>query len=250
MQTPLYAILSDIHGNIDALEAVLADMKRSPVTAVFCLGDMIGYGPEPALCVERIAETCTKTVFGNHEVFLFLADKISPSKWGARIGDAIQLAIDQLSSRQQEWLRTLPLSLSFEEITLSHASLKHPELFRYIFEIDDAETHFSAQKTFISFQGHTHIPLIWQQDSKTLAIDCFDPSEKAFTLREGKRYAVNVGSVGQPRDGNSTASYVLYEPGKRSLLHRRVRYDITRAQKRFKEANLPRLNYLRIASGL
>lgn len=244
-----YAVLSDVHANIDALEAVLADIKRWHVDVVFCLGDIIGYGPAPADCVQRIADLCKTTVFGNHEVFFFLAEKISVSKWGAHIGTPIQLALEQLSKAQAQWLHSLPLTFASQEITLSHASLNRPELFRYIFSLEEAEAHFALQDTFVSLQGHTHVPLIWQQDIKTLATARFAPSEKGVTLREGKRYAINVGSVGQPRDGDPMACYALYDARKRLLVHRRVPYDIAKAQERFKKADLPSLNYSRLARG-
>lgn len=242
-----FAIISDIHANIDALEAVLADIQEFPVRGTLCLGDIVGYGPEPAACVQRVMDTCAISVFGNHEAMLFLADQFPPEELGAAVGDPIALAFRQLSGEQISWLRNLPISADLDPMTLSHAALNAPGNFHYIDDKDEAEAHFAVQTTFVSFQGHTHVPVIWEENGAK--ISCFAPVETLVRLSEKNRYAVNVGSVGQPRDDDPRACYALYDYQNRQLLHRRVEYDIARAQARFKKAKLPAHNASRLMKG-
>jgi len=242
-----FALLSDIHGNIDALEAVLDDVAQHPCRGILCLGDVIGYGPEPARCVERIMETSVVSVLGNHEAMLFIIDQLPPEEFGDTIVEPLALAARQLSPDQQRWLRAMPISADLDPITLSHSSLFEPSAFHYIHSPEEARPHFAVQSTAISFHGHTHVPVIWERGKK--GVSCYQPMENPVQLDESARYAINVGSVGQPRDGDSRASYALYDFENRILLHRRVDYDIAAAQARFKEAGLPARNAQRLTKG-
>jgi diadenosine tetraphosphatase ApaH/serine/threonine PP2A family protein phosphatase len=203
-----FAILSDIHADIDALTAVLSDIDQFPVKGMFCLGDIVGYGPEPASCVQRIMDTCAVTVLGNHEAMLLIADEIPDEDWDISIRQPIHLANEQLTKAQKSWLRSNPITADLDPITLSHASLH-----------------------------------------KALECRCLKPAEKPVRLDPGQRYSINVGSVGQPRDDDPRASYMLYDYEQHLLLHRRVSYDIARAQSRFKKAGLPAHNAKRITKG-
>jgi diadenosine tetraphosphatase ApaH/serine/threonine PP2A family protein phosphatase len=242
-----FAIISDIHANIDALEAVLADIEQWPCRGIFCLGDIVGYGPEPAACVQRVMDACAVSVLGNHEAMLFLADQFGPEEMGATVGDPLTLAFHQLSEEQMKWLRDLPISANLDPIILSHTSLHEPPHFHYLDCKEEAARHFAAQTTFVSFQGHTHVPVIWE--NKKGKFSCFHPLDKPVLLDATSRYAINVGSVGQPRDKDPRASYALYDYENRLLLHRRVEYDIARAQARFKKVNLPAVNASRLKKG-
>jgi len=244
-----FAIISDIHANLDALDAVLAEIETFPVRGTLCLGDIVGYGPEPAACVQRVMDTCAVTVIGNHEAMSFLPKKILKTDWDISIRQPLQLANEQLTKAQKTWLRNQPLTAHVDPITLSHASLNEPPEFHYIHEDTEAEAHFAAQSTFISFNGHTHVPSIWEENPETFACRLLKPSEKPTRLDAKKRYTVNVGSVGQPRDDDHRACYALYDYEKRLLIHRRVPYDIARAQERFEKAGLPAYNARRIARG-
>jgi diadenosine tetraphosphatase ApaH/serine/threonine PP2A family protein phosphatase len=248
-QDSFFAIFSDIHGNIDALEAVLGDTEQFPIKGMFCLGDTVGYGPEPALCVQRVMDTCAVSVLGNHEAMLFLTEKIPDEDWDISIRGPLRLANGQLTKAQKSWLHAQPITADLDPITLSHASLNEPAEFNYICEETEAEAHFAAQTTFISFNGHTHVPLVWEENPETFACRLIKASEKSTRLNAKKRYTVNVGSVGQPRDDDPRACYVLYDFEQRQLIHRRVAYDIPRAQARFKKAGLPAHNAARLAKG-
>ena len=242
-----FAILSDVHANIDALEAVLKDIADFPVRGSFCLGDIVGYGPEPGACVKLVMEQCSASVLGNHEAMLLLADKILDEDWDESIRNPLKLGLEQLSKKELGWLKDLPITVDLDPITLSHASLNEPTYFHYIYETTEAEAHFAAQSTFISFNGHTHVPSIWEENPETFGCRCLTPSEKPIQLDVSKRYTVNVGSVGQSRDGDPRASYALYDYEQHILLMRRVSYDIKKAQARFKKAGLPAHNAARLA---
>ena len=242
-----FAIISDIHANIDALEAVLADIRDFPVNGILCLGDIVGYGPEPGACLERIMDTCAVTVLGNHEAMLLLADRILDEDWDVPIRKPLQIAKEQLGKNELEWIRDLPITVDLDPITLSHASLNEPPEFHYIHETTEAEAHFAAQSTFISFNGHTHVPALWEENPETLGCRCLTPGEKPVRLTPSKRYTVNVGSVGQPRDGDPRASYALYDYQQHLLLMRRVTYDLKKAQARFQKAGLPAHNASRLS---
>jgi diadenosine tetraphosphatase ApaH/serine/threonine PP2A family protein phosphatase len=244
-----FAIFSDVHANIDALTAVLADIDQFPVKGIFCLGDTVGYGPEPAMCVQRVMDTCAISVLGNHEAMSFLPKKILKTDWDISVRQPIQLANEQLSKAQKSWLRAQAITADVDPLTLSHASLNDPPEFHYIRDETEAEAHFAAQTTFISFNGHTHVPLVWEENPETFACRLLKPSEKPTRLNAKKRYSVNVGSVGQPRDDDPRACYVLYDFEQRLLICRRVPYDIAHAKARFEKAGLPAHNAARLAKG-
>jgi len=247
-EEPLFfALISDIHSNIDALDAVLADIAQQPCRGILCLGDIVGYGPEPSRCVQRVMESCVVSVLGNHEAMLFLMDRFSVGEFGETVGEPLALAAKQLTNAQQQWLRALPITADLDPLTLAHASLHEPSAFHYIDSNKEAASHFAVQTTSVSFHGHTHVPAIWEKGNKQ--ITCFAPMEQPVQLDESARYAINVGSVGQPRDTDPRASYALYDFENRVLLHRRVEYDIARAQARFKKAGLPAQNALRLKKG-
>lgn len=248
-QNNFFAIFSDIHANIDALEAVLEDIRAFPVRGTFCLGDIVGYGSEPAACVNRVIDTCSVSVLGNHEAMLLLADKILPEDWDISFRKALQIARDQVTMEELGWVKALPITVDLDPITLSHASLNEPTHFNYLDRTTEAEAHFAAQTTFIAFNGHTHVPALWEENPRTRGCRCLTPGEKPVKLDPKKRYCVNVGSVGQPRDGDARASYGLYDYEKRILVMRRVKYDVVKAQARFRKAGLPEHNAARLAKG-
>lgn len=242
-----HAIISDIHGNLDALTSVLADIGHYPCRGILCLGDIVGYGPEPAACLQLVTEHCETTVQGNHEAMLLLASQFPPWNLGDSIAIPIELARGELSPAQMRWLHHLPVRTELPTMILSHASLHNLAQFNYIHSPDDALAHFAHQSTFVSFQGHTHVPAIWEE--REGQIRCYSPGEGAVKLDASCRYAVNVGSVGQPRDENPEACYALYDFERRLLLYRRIPYDIARAQTRFRRANLPEANSRRLLKG-
>ena len=245
------ALLSDIHANIDALGAVLADIVDQRCFSIFCLGDIIGYGPEPAACVKYLREYAPINLMGNHEA-MYLATRPKGKKRldPAELGDLwppLELCHRQIGKDDAAWIAELPLVVPVAEMELVHGSLHEPPTFGYITDKASAQEHFAQQKTRVSFHGHTHIPAIWRQKGKK--ITCHTPGEGPIALDPDGRYAIGVGSVGQPRDNNPRACYVVYHPGSDRVEFRRIPYDIKKAQARFKKAGLSEFDAERIAKG-
>ena len=244
----MIAILSDIHANLLALQAVLADMRELKVSSALCLGDTVGYGPDPAACVALTREHCVASIMGNHEAMLIVLEKVGPQEFGETLSPPLELAQRQLSQEDLAWVCDLPIGVDLEAFEIIHGSLNDPPEFHYIDSTDTAGDHFRLQKRPVSFHGHTHLPLTWEK-TESGRIHCYAPSEKIVSLDPDRQYAVNVGSVGQPRDGDPRASYALYDYARGELLHRRVAYDIRAAQKRFRQAGLPAFNRNRLTKG-
>ncbi len=245
------AIVSDIHANIDALGAVLTDIAAQRCFSIFCLGDTIGYGPEPAACVKYMREFAAINLMGNHEA-MFLATKPAGKKRfdPEELGDLwppLELCHRQLAASDARWISELPLVVPISEMELVHGSLHEPPTFGYIINKSLAKEHFAKQTTRVSFYGHTHIPAIWEEKGKK--ITCYMPGEGPINLDPDCRYAIGVGSVGQPRDDDPRACYVIYQPGADRVEFRRVTYDIQEAQARFKKAGLSKFDAERIAKG-
>jgi len=240
---PLLALISDIHGNIDPLEMVLADIKKQGATEILCLGDIVGYGAAPSECLEVIRQQCSIVVKGNHDQ---MAAENGILLYPERVAAGIRYARTTLSREQLDWLRELPLAADQYGLTIVHASLARPEEFSYLNTDEEARRHFIRQFTPFCFNGHTHIASI-ALDGR--GIEWGFPDEQPIRFRESHRCAVNVGSVGQPRDGDPRACYGLFDAKDQEFILRRVPYDIKKAQSRMREAMLPWENASRLAVG-
>jgi predicted phosphodiesterase len=210
------ALISDIHGNLEALEVVLDDIKAQGITEIFCLGDVIGYGPNPRECIDRVMETCRITLLGNHDQ----GAMFDPDGFNSGAERAIFWTREQLEApsdrdanqRRWEFLGELPRSHRSGNCLFVHGSPRNP-LSEYIFP-EDIYNHRKMERLFqlvgrYCFQGHTHVPGIFTESFQFFAPDEIDLE---YTLGEGK-LMVNVGSVGQPRDGDPRACYVVLEDG-------------------------------------
>jgi diadenosine tetraphosphatase ApaH/serine/threonine PP2A family protein phosphatase len=238
------AFISDIHANIDALEAVLADIDLQGSDGIFCLGDIVGYGAAPAECLELVKSRCTVTVMGNHDQMASEKEMVLALE---RVSAPIRYAREKLSKEQLKWLKGLPMVVEKDGLSLVHSSLHEPKEFPYVVWKDDARLHFQHQLTPFSFIGHSHSPLIAIQDQNGITIDV--PGVASIKLDPNLRSVINVGSVGQPRDNYPRACYGFLETESLTFSWRRVPYDIKRAQDRIKEAGLPWDNAARLASG-
>ncbi len=240
------ALISDIHGNIDALEAVLADIETFQIDTIACLGDIIGYGSEPRKCLELIQERCSPIVMGNHEVFAIFP--IDPAELGGAAGRGIEHAREQLSEEQLDWIARLPLVEELAGATLVHASLDEPGDFNHLLKLRQAKRHFEEQETPLCFNGHTHQPIIIEKVGRY--IESCKPHDGFIGLNPANPHLVNVGSVGQPRDEDPRACYVIYDTEMHAVSFERVEYDIKKAQQRFEEAKMHPSVIKRIAKGL
>ena len=243
------AIISDIHGNLDALTAVLADVAARGCSDIICLGDVVGYGPEPAACVSLIRQHCETVVLGNHEdmALSLIRDELTGCEEGTGLWGSIALCQQELTEDDKQWMGRLPLSVSLGEMMFVHASLHLSARFDYIDCEEGARENFAAQESFISFHGHTHVPAVWEKAGQTVVGSI--PEADSSRLSPSRLYAVCVGSVGQPRDGDPRASYAIYEPAARRLTIRRVEYDVARALKRFRDRGMTGFHSRRIVEG-
>lgn len=228
-----FAILGDIHSNIDALTVVLDDCRSQGVTDFLCTGDVVGYNACPRECLEIIRDLGCPVVMGNHDHYVSSVQNLEA--FNPHAAAVIEWTREQLTDDEMAYLASLPFVKTTMGITLVHSTMDVPENFGYVFDHLQAEAHFTHQVTPLCFHGHTHCPMIYEKQlSAVYRIDAQD-----FRLPIGRKYFVNVGSVGQPRDGDPRAAYAIYEPKSRSLSFRRLDYDIAAAQERIRLAGLP-----------
>jgi predicted phosphodiesterase len=237
-----FAIFSDIHANLEALDAVLADADERKCTHFVCLGDIVGYNANPHECVERLRQMDCPIVKGNHDEQASLVE--SSRDFNELAEHAIAWTRDHLTDEDKEWLRDLRLQRQVRDFTIVHATLDTPSQWGYVFNNLDAVASFTYQYTTVCFFGHTHVPMAFVRDDgvKRIKIDQLD-------IEPGKKYFVNVGSVGQPRDGNWRAAYCIYDVETNSVEQCRVEYDLEATQEKIIKAGLPHLLAERLALG-
>lgn len=237
-------IFSDIHGNLQALVSVLAELEAHEVDGLICCGDVVGYGGNPNECVELLRERKIPTIAGNHDyAALALIDITYFNEVAKR---AILWTRQTLKPENEEFLRELPLTLDAAEMLFVHASPKSPEAWNYIITMGDARQNFKHYGQRMCFIGHSHTPFIVEHEDGSLA----SLENQVVNLREGCRYLVNVGSVGQPRDRNPDACSCVYDREARSLQILRSKYDMARAQDEIRGQGLPIELAERLAYGL
>ncbi len=237
-----FAIFGDIHANLHALEAVMADAKAQMCTHYVCMGDIVGYNAFPKQCIEIVRKLDCPVVKGNHdEQASMLGDQ---EGFNPLAEEAMNWTRAQLSQDEKEWLRSLRMQRQVRDFTVVHATLDTPHKWGYVFNQLEAAASFNYQMTGVCFIGHTHSPKAYIRDGsvRTLVLD-------VLALQAGKKYLINVGSVGQPRDGIPLSAYCIYDTDNNEVQLRRVEYDIAAAQKAIIAAGLPRKLADRLAIG-
>ena len=238
-------ILSDIHGNKVALEAVLADAH--PVDEIWSLGDLIGYGPEPGWCVDRISELrAFPSLNGNHDLAAIGRLDISGFNSVAQLATA--WTTDQLNQEQRHNLQSLPSSTIARGIALVHGSPRAP-IWEYIGDPYTAALNFDLLSTDSCFAGHTHSAAISERlgDNTPVTHARWQPTQRIELV--GRRLILNPGSVGQPRDGDPRAAYAIYDPDNGHVTLHRIPYDIETVQRQVRAFGLPSLLANRLAEG-
>lgn len=236
-------IYSDVHGNLDAFEAVLAAFTAEGISRLWCLGDLVGYGANPNECIARARETTESFVIGNHDAAVVGLEDTTFFNRYAR--EAVQWTAAHLTDENYDWLRGLPFTVTENGILLVHSSPFEPENWHYITRVADVLNAFNATSLRVAFVGHTHQPMMLMHRDGQF----FQFNGNALKMEEGYRYLVNVGSVGQPRDGNPEAGFAVYDDEEQSISLRRIPYDIQAAQRRIREAGLPDVLAVRLDSG-
>lgn len=229
-----YGIFSDIHSNLEALEAVVAAYKKESIDTYLCIGDIVGYASNPNECSRITSSLAQDCVAGNHDwaaLDLFPAAYFNPAA-----AEAIYWTKERLSKDSSLFLNSLKLVYKNDDLTLAHGTLNEPQEFDYLTGCPAAEGTFEQLTNRICFVGHTHIPLILVQDESGCSIR---GKELQCRIEEGKKYIVNVGSVGQPRDCDPRAAYCIYDTEVKEVSIRRAEYDAGSARDKIIAAGLP-----------
>jgi len=235
-------IISDIHANLAALEAVLEHADVDHADAVWCLGDIVGYGPEPNACVQRIQRyTDSTSLAGNHDWAAL--GKIDATDFNTDARSSTLWTRDQLVEESRAFLDGLATRRGplLEHFTLSHGSPRHP-LWEYVLYPSIAAENFPYFDTRVCLVGHTHVPIIFRHVAGSSKVQALSPPvDTTFSLGDDEdvRVIINPGSVGQPRDGDPRASYAVLDPEALALTFHRVSYDIGATQERMREFGLP-----------
>lgn len=241
-----YAIVADIHANLAAFTAVLEDIgRRGGVEELWCLGDVIGYGPDPHQCIELLRQRHHICVAGNHEWAAI--GKIDTAYFNPAAAAAGHWTAQQLSPEDALFLESLPLTLEKGDFTLAHGSPREP-VREYLRSTATALENFAHFQSPFCLVGHSHVPLVFEYDKTgTCSLSEF-PDNAVLTLAEN-RLIINPGGIGQPRDGDPRASYAIYDGETRSVTHYRVPYDIEATQSRMMEHGLPPSLVTRLSYG-
>lgn len=224
------AIISDIHANLEALETALEWIKKEGIEQIICLGDIVGYGANPNECVDLIREYCTVVVKGNHDSAT--TDGEDLYNFNPYAKKAVLWTKEQLSKRNYEYLYYLPLKVEIGDYTFVHSTPKKPERWNYIITEYDATLSFSNFEGQACLVGHSHLPGCYGTDESFILA-------QEFTLTKGVKYIINVGSVGQPRDGDPRLCFGVLDEEKREFAWIRLEYDKEKSGQRIIESGLP-----------
>ncbi len=234
------AVISDVHSNIEALSAVFSALEQTGIERVICLGDIVGYGADPNDCLHLIKEKCDVVIRGNHDSAVSGSEEYS--SFNPEAEEAIYWTRNRISEEWKSYLESLPMIFEENGIVYVHSSPHKPERWSYIVSREDALFEFRYFKGSAAFIGHSHLSGIFCHDG-----DRFDDE---VILNEEKRYIINVGSVGQPRDGNSNAAYAVYDDTMKLVSINRVAYDVESAAEKIKDAGLPGFLSSRLTAGI
>ncbi|MFP4416877.1 MAG: metallophosphoesterase family protein [Chitinispirillaceae bacterium] len=241
-----YAIISDIHGNLAALESVLDNIQNHSVDSIICLGDIVGYYPDPTRCVELVQEHATYSVAGNHDYAAI--GKLDHRNFTLYAYVAMEWTKKHLSDNARKFLTTLPLKIEMDDMFFTHSSPCNPQDFsQYVFPDSDEAIFeaFSSLVRKVNFIGHTHWPSIMLQDDDRIVLH----GEDTIHINGNHYYLINVGSVGQPRNFDPRSCYAIYDTEEKTVELMRVKYDFSITQRRIAEAHLPEFLANRLAKG-
>lgn len=236
------AIFSDIHANLEALEAVLADTKNQGCTDYVCLGDVVGYNADPVACLNIIRDMGCPIVKGNHD---FDSGNDTPlDQMNDLAANSLKWTRQQLSVDQRKWLSRLRMVRQVQDFTIVHSTLDQPTSWNYVTNRHDAMSNFSYQISPVCFYGHTHLPITYYKDEQAGSLP-----PTTVPINDGVKYFINPGAVGQPRDGDWRASYCIYDLETKVVTFRRVAYDLVKAQNKIIMAGLHPFLAQRLANG-
>lgn len=241
-----FALISDIHANLEALEAVFSDIEKQKVDEIICLGDVVGYGANPNECCELVSKVCPIVLLGNHDAAAI--DALSTQHFNIHAKIAIEWTTQNLRKEIKTFLKTLALKSTKEMMTLVHATPYEPNMWYYITSLEEAAFNFQFFDTQLCFVGHTHIPIIIVLDKNK---ELYVHQDTTINLKdiEGSRVLINVGSVGQPRDRNPKSCYGIFDTESLQFNYRRVSYNIDKTQVKMKKIKMPDFLISRLEDG-
>ena len=238
-----YAILADIHGNLAAFKAVLKDIEeKGGAKELWCLGDIVGYGPDPSECIALLRQYPHLCVAGNHDWAAI--GKVDISDFNLDAAEACRWTGRQLSPEDVKYLESLPLTLTRGDFTIAHGSPREP-IWEYVLSTQSARDNFRFFETRYCLIGHSHVPMVFEHVGETCLL-----GELPAALRfGGNRLIINPGGVGQPRDGDPRAAYAIYDERDKVIYHYRIPYDIADTQERMVRQGLPIFLVTRLSYG-
>lgn len=237
-----FALFGDIHANLEALNAVLEDAASQGCTEWVCLGDIVGYNANPSECLELVRAMECPVVKGNHDDDA--SGDHSLESMNPTAATALEWTREHLSDEQREWLRGLRMVRQVSDFTIVHSTLDQPQAWNYVTNKFDAMSNFSYQFTHVCFHGHTHVPRVFVRGARVKEV-----AADSIEIEDGLKYFINIGSVGQPRDGDWRSCYVIYDLAARLITFRRIDYDIKTTQKKILDGGLPPSLAERLADG-
>ncbi len=243
-------ILGDIHGNIEALTAVVRSMRDDGVDHWVQVGDIVGYGPEPSECIDVVRELGCTVCVGNHDAAVLGTLDTDYFNNYARL--AIDWTKEHIRSQDLDYLKSLPLLVKREEYTVVHGTLHKPEQFGYVISPVEAKDSLRLQETFMGFVGHSHVPAIYveRQGMDPHELEVHYHSAVEIDVKSCSKVLMNVGSVGQPRDEDPRAAYAIYDTETHRASIRRIEYDIAGVQRKIRTAGLPEVLAHRLSLGV
>jgi len=237
-----FAIIADIHANLEAFQVVLEDIKQQKCTHTAGLGDVVGYNADQKKCLDMVRDMNIPVVKGNHDEYCSTDEPLDGFNPAA--AEAVNWTRRQLRAEDRQWLRELKYVRMVTSFTIVHSTLDGPQRWGYVFDKLAAAASFTYQNTAVCFFGHTHVPVAFIRDTLVRG-----GTYSKFKVEPGKKYFVNVGAVGQPRDNNPKAAYVVYDMDEATIELRRLDYDIATVQKKILDAGLPPRLAERLALG-
>ncbi len=255
----IHGLISDVHANLEALRAVMAEL--GDVDDIWFLGDAVGYGPDPQACFEEVSKSCSRTIAGNHD--LGVAGVIGLGRFRYAAAVACRYSMRELSDEAKQRIGALPLTLELDDgVTLTHGSLVDP-IWQYVISAAIADLSFEAADFRVLFVGHSHFPAVFVKEGEAPCVLLAFEEDKPIELGgEGKRgtedepgaratrFIINPGAVGQPRDGDPRAAYAIYDDEAQTVTLRRVEYPIAETQRKMADAMLPGSLAERLSYGL
>jgi predicted phosphodiesterase len=239
-----YGLFSDVHSNLEALKAVLADFQKENLDKIFFLGDAVGYGPDPNECVSLINEVAEIKLMGNHDYAAL--GLIETNLFNVYAQESMEWTKGVLSEKSLKILSGFAMDHRFDQSYLVHSTPKEPQEWDYILDLDDAEENFKFFNKQICFIGHSHSPIIVKKFNDE---HCFVHDNTHSEIEKGFKYILNIGSVGQPRDGSNKACYLIYNTKDKMVSLKRVAYDFEKTQAKMKKRGLPQFLIDRLAVG-